>query len=61
MPEWLQTATLINPVRHFIVIVRGIFLKGLPAADVLSSLWPMAAIAVATLTAATWLFRRRIE
>lgn len=61
MPEWLQTATLINPVRHFIVIVRGIFLKGLPAADVLSSLWPMAAIAVATLTAATWLFRRRME
>lgn len=61
MPEWLQTATLLNPVRHFMVIVRGVFLKGLPTADVLWSLWPMALIAAATLTAATWLFRRRME
>jgi ABC-2 type transport system permease protein len=61
MPEWLQTATLLNPVRHFMVIVRGVFLKGLPTPDVLRSLWPMALIAVATLTAATWLFRRRME
>jgi ABC-2 type transport system permease protein len=61
MPEWLQTATLLNPVRHFMVIVRGVFLKGLPTADVLSSLWPLVLIAAATLTAATWLFRRRME
>jgi ABC-2 type transport system permease protein len=28
MPEWLQYVTLINPVRHFSTIARGIMLKG---------------------------------
>lgn len=28
MPEIIQTATLLNPLRHFIVIIRGVFLKG---------------------------------
>jgi ABC-2 type transport system permease protein len=61
MPDWLQTATLANPARHFVVIVKGVFLKGMPAADVLHSLWPLAVLAVVTLSAATWLFRRRTE
>lgn len=61
MPDWLQTATLANPLRHFLVIVKGLFLKDMPATEVLRNLWPLAAIAVVTLSAATWLFRRRIE
>src|SRR5262249_11106259 len=61
MPDWLQWATLANPVRHFLVIVKGLFLKDLPAAEVLASLWPLALIALSTLSAATWLFRRRLE
>lgn len=28
MPEWLQPLTIINPVRHFATIARGIMLKG---------------------------------
>ena len=56
-----DTATLANPVRHFVVIVKGVFLKGMPAVDVLHSLWPLAVLAVVTLSAATWLFRRRTE
>jgi ABC-2 type transport system permease protein len=61
MPDWLQWLTLANPIRHFIVIVKGVFLKAMPAADVLHSLVPLAVIAVVTLSAATWLFRRRAE
>jgi ABC-2 type transport system permease protein len=61
MPEWLQTLTLVNPLRYYIVIVKGVFLKAMPAAMVLQLLWPLALIAVVTLTAATWLFRRRVE
>ncbi len=30
MPDWLQWVTLANPIRYFIVIVKGIFLKDLP-------------------------------
>lgn len=60
MPEWLQTANMANPVAYFLVIAKGIFLKDMPLASVLSNVWPMAVIAVATLSAAGWLFRRRL-
>lgn len=36
MPEWLQWLTLLNPVRHFLDIVRGVFLKGTGIRE----LWP---------------------
>jgi ABC-2 type transport system permease protein len=61
MPDWLQTLTLANPVRHFIVIVKGVFLKAMPPGEVLDNLWPLVGIATGTLSAATWLFRRRTE
>jgi ABC-2 type transport system permease protein len=61
MPDWLQTLTLINPLRYYLTIVKGVFLKAMPASMVLRLLWPLALIALATLTAATWLFRRRVE
>ncbi len=59
MPDWLQTLTLVNPVRHFVVIAKGAFLKDLPVAVIAAHLWPLAAIAVVTLSSAAWLFRRR--
>jgi len=59
MPDWLQYVTLANPVRHFIVIVKGLFLKAMPVRDVLNSLWPLMLIAAATLAGSTRLFRRR--
>jgi ABC-2 type transport system permease protein len=61
MPDWLQYATYANPYRHFITIVKGVFLKSMPLADIIDSLWPLAAIAAVTLTFSTWLFRRRVE
>jgi ABC-2 type transport system permease protein len=61
MPDWLQIVTLINPARYFIVILRGVFLKDMPAGLVWDSLWPMAAIAFFTLASASWLFRRRLS
>lgn len=60
MPDWLQSATLANPLRHFLIIVKGLFLKDLPPAEVLHNLWPLALIALLTLSGATWLFRRRL-
>ena len=61
MPDWLQTVSYINPIRHFMVVVKGIFLKDMPASVAIGSIWPMAAIAAVTLTAATLLFQRRME
>ncbi len=61
MPDWLQTLTLANPIRHFMVIMKGLFLKNLPAVEVARRLVPLVAIATVTLSAANWLFRRRME
>jgi ABC-2 type transport system permease protein len=43
MPEWVQVLTYANPLRYFLVVIRGVFLKGIG----LDVLWPqMAALAL---------------
>jgi ABC-2 type transport system permease protein len=59
MPEWLQYLTLANPYRYFVVIVKGVFLKAMPAKDVLGNLGPLVIIASTTLFFSTQHFRRR--
>jgi ABC-2 type transport system permease protein len=61
MPDWLQTLTLANPLRYFLVIARGLFLKDLPTSVVMENLYPMLIISIVTLTAAAWFFKRRLE
>jgi ABC-2 type transport system permease protein len=38
MPQWIQSLTYLIPLRYFLIIVRGIFLKGIG----LEILWPHA-------------------
>ncbi len=61
MPAWLQPITLVNPLRYFLVVTRGVFLKDMGVVDVMRSTLPLLGIATFTLTAAAWLFRRRME
>ena len=61
MPEWLQVVTNADPLRHFLVVVKGVFVKGMTADLVFANTWPMAVIALFTLTGAAWLFRRRLS
>jgi drug efflux transport system permease protein len=60
MPEAIQRVTLLNPMRYFMVILRGVFLESMPADLLASQLWPMALIGLVTLSVAGWLFRRRL-
>lgn len=60
MPDWVQTITLANPIRWFLVILHGLFLKDMQASLVLDQLWPLALIGAFTLAGSTWLFRRRM-
>ncbi len=60
MPVIVQKLTLINPMRYFMVILRGVFLEGMPFPLLVPQLWPMALIGVATLALAGWLFRHRM-
>jgi len=61
MPHWLQTCSFANPLRYFMTIVRGVFLKDVSAAIVWSQTWPMAIIACVTLSMSTLLFKKRME
>jgi ABC-2 type transport system permease protein len=60
MPRWLQIINLANPMAYFMTISKGVFLKDMGLGAVSANTWPMAVIAVITLTAATWLFRKRL-
>jgi ABC-2 type transport system permease protein len=61
MPEFFQQVTLLNPVRHFLIVVRAIFLKGQGVAE----LWPqfvvLTAMAALVLAGATARFRRMLS
>jgi ABC-2 type transport system permease protein len=61
MPDWLQPVALANPLTHILVIVRGVFLREMPLFLVAQRIWPMAAIAVVTISAATWMFRHKVD
>lgn len=61
MPDWLQSLTLLNPLRYFLVIVIGVFVKDISLQQVVANTIPLLLIATATLSAASWLFRRRLE
>lgn len=60
MPPLVQDLTLLNPMRYFLVVLRGVFLEGTPFALLIPQFWPMAAIGVAALAVAGWLFRHRM-
>lgn len=60
MPEWLQTLTILNPLRYGVVALRAVYFEGAGILDILPLFWPIGLTAVGTLTWATWLFRHKI-
>ncbi|MDR3144015.1 MAG: ABC transporter permease [Puniceicoccales bacterium] len=61
MPKVLQHLTYLNPIRFFMNISRGLFLKKMPFADVFANLIPLGAVAAITLTMAARSFKRNLE
>jgi ABC-2 type transport system permease protein len=61
MPEVVQWLTYLNPLRYFLVIIRGIFLKGVG----LHILWPqyvaLAVLGIMVFTGAVGRFRKRLD
>jgi len=60
MPAAVQTLTLLDPLRYFMVVLRGVFLEGTPFHLLIDQFWPMAVIGLCTLAFAGWLFRHRM-
>lgn len=61
MPMFLQHLTMLNPVRFFMALTRGIFLKGMGAYDVMLNLIPLIVIAAITLSLAGWTFKKNLD
>jgi ABC-2 type transport system permease protein len=61
MPDWLQVIAHLDPATYFLKVTEGVFLKAMPAGDVLNNCWPLALISVVTLSASALLFRSRME
>ena len=57
MPEAVQWLTYLNPLRYFLVIIRGIFLKGV-GPDIL---WPQMAALLMLGAATLWVATRRFQ
>jgi ABC-2 type transport system permease protein len=60
MPEAIRLITYLDPLRYFLIVLRGVFLEGASYKLLLDQYWPMAVIGFASLTAAGWLFRHRM-
>jgi ABC-2 type transport system permease protein len=61
MPRIVQLVTYANPIRYFLVIIRGIFLKGIGLATLWPQLLALALIGTTLLTVSALRFKKRIE
>lgn len=61
MPPVIQYITYLNPVRYFIAIVRGVFLKGTGWEVLWPQLAPIFIMSIVYITWASALFKRRID
>jgi ABC-2 type transport system permease protein len=60
MPEAVQWLTYLNPLRYFLVVVRGIFLKGVGPEVLWSQMAGLALLGVASLYIASRKFRKTL-
>lgn len=61
MPIVLQWLAELMPFKHYLIIVHGVFLKNMPAGEVLHNIWPIVLIASATLGIAIILVRKKLQ
>ena len=61
MPIFCQYITMLDPIRFYLVIIKGLFLKAMPLEDVLNNIIPLTLISILTLSVASWMFKRNLE
>jgi ABC-2 type transport system permease protein len=61
MPQWLQYLTYLSPLRYFLIVLRGTYLKGVG----MEVLWPqmvaMAGLGIGLLTVAVLRFHKALD
>jgi len=61
MPVAIQYLTYGNPLRYFLVIIRGIFLKGSTPAVLWPQMLALLTLGAVVIAASTLRFRKRLE
>ena len=61
MPPFIQAITYLIPVRYFLVIARGLFLKGNGFASLWPEVWPLILFAVVVLALSIMRFRKKLD
>ena len=61
MPEWAQVIGNLLPLTHFLILVRGIMLKGSGLASLWPEIWPILAFMAAVLAVGIKSFRRTLD
>lgn len=60
-PQVVQYITLLDPLRYFLIILRGSFLEGAGPSLFWQQYWPLAVIGFVSMIVAGRLFRRRLS
>ena len=61
MPEWAQWIGSLLPLTHFLVLVRGIMLKGNVLQDLWPQIWPIVAFMLAVIAVGLGFYRRTLD
>jgi ABC-2 type transport system permease protein len=61
MPEWAQWIGSALPLTHFVVLVRGIMLKGSGLAELWPQIWPILAFMLAVIAIGLRLYKRTLD
>ena len=61
MPDWAQAIGSVLPLTHFLVLVRGIMLKGNGLLDIWPQLWPILLFMLAVIAVGLRLYRRTLD
>jgi len=61
MPDWAQAVGSLLPLTHFLVLVRGILLKGNGLLELWPAIWPILAFIVAVVAVGLRFYRRTLD
>jgi len=61
MPQWLQYVTYISPLRYFLIIIRGVFLKGVGLEVLSPQIMALALLGIMMITLSSLRFKKRLK
>ena len=61
MPDWAQALGSLLPITHFLVLVRGIMLKGNELPQLVPQIWPILAFMVAVILLGLKFYKRTLD